>query len=570
MTGKKRIIKFTCPRCHATAKAFAEADDGKKAKKQKKDCFRCGAKMTALADDLEPATPAQRVVEENPEKTVEGRPHAPVSVPSETDTQGSTPGESQKTNKTGASEVPPDSVERGSPDAFSSHSQDVSADSFGVVVTDTSYSVGRVEVNTIRISDHVPSHSSDGKTADDGGEQTPGPSPGSNENPMPLTDSQLSTASRQENTPGEEGADTAVPRDSQRTPVDDATGEQTTGQQTTGHSAELDQPSGSSHRRESSVSKGDDSANDDSANNEKSSANGVEPEDGRNGNAELLDADLAVDGRPWSSDQTKNPSSPPSQPDADQSEAATPREVRSAPKEVPVGNRLKLTHDNENKWLVEVLFFTRCSEFVLRCLLAALFTGLGLTFLLGTSTVAFYFGFLVLLPGLLVLAVAGADITTETIAGCRKMEQWTSWELDKILSQSLVVVLPFLFATIPGILLSIPFILAVGNYLVTMGLATLSCLFLFPLLLHSTIRNQSIGQPFSGKVFASVRSSLREWWSFWGISLVCGFFVIGFGFFVLMGGGFLACLIAAGGSVFVLLCYFRLVGLQYRRLLATY
>ena len=229
-------------------------------------------------------------------------------------------------------------------------------------------------------------------------------------------------------------------------------------------------------------------------------------------------------------------------------------------------NLLPVTFSNEQNWFQEMIAFTKSSELMLRYLVVALLTGLGLSFVVGNWTFVAAIGYLVAVPGLLVLAVTGADITKQTISGCRMVEQWTSWNIKQILNQSLLVMLSFVFAVIPGVVLSIPLILSTSSYILTSILGGLSCLLLFPMLVLSMIENKSNAQPFSATIFGSLKLRAKNWWNFFGISLLSAFLVVVFSFFTTFGGGFLVCFLATLGISMIALVYFRMLGLHYRGL----
>lgn len=229
-------------------------------------------------------------------------------------------------------------------------------------------------------------------------------------------------------------------------------------------------------------------------------------------------------------------------------------------------NLLPVTFSNENKWFQEMMAFTKSSELMLRYLVVALLTGLGLSFVVGDWTFIAAIGYVVAIPGLFVLAVTGADITKQTISGCRMVEQWTSWNIKQILNQSLLVILSFVFAVIPGAVLSIPFILSTSSYVLTSILGALSFLLLFPIFVLSMIENKSNAQPFSAAIFGSLKNQTKNWWNFFGVSLLSAFLVLIFSFFITFGGGFLVCFFATLGTSMIAFVYFRMLGLHYRTL----
>ncbi len=230
-------------------------------------------------------------------------------------------------------------------------------------------------------------------------------------------------------------------------------------------------------------------------------------------------------------------------------------------------NLLPVTFSNDHKWFQEMIAFTKSSELMLRYLVVALLTGLGLSFVVGDWTFVAAIGYLVAIPGLFVLAVTGADITKQTISGCRMVEKWTSWNIKQILNQSLLVILSFVFAVIPGVVISIPLILSTSSYIPTSILGGLSCLLLFPMLVLSMIENKSNAQPFSATIFGSLKTQTKNWWNFFGISLLSAFLVAVFSFFTTFGGGFLVCFLATLGISMIALVYFRMLGLHYRGLI---
>ena len=430
--------------------------------------------------------------------------------------------------------------------------QDINLDGYGVVVTDTGVTLGSVEVNTFRFSDDVASNTEPDSHSDTEPDQkaspaeTAVPSDTSKESTKPATTPQ--TPESPETTSDENYLDAkkdprVVPNLNEKAkeapevfPVVESA-EKSFVHQTKKTSTQEEratrkpkQQSKNSPARPSKVSpKLKTPSNEATGKNVKSQAETPNPKDA-----------LVAEGPIIQSEQTLGIPAP--------------------------DNLLPTTFTTENKWFLEMIAFTKSSELMLRFLVVALLTGLGLSFVVGDWTFIAAIGYVVALPGLFVLAVTGADITKQTILGFRNIEQWTSWDIRQILNQSLLVIISFSFAIIPGALLSIPFILSTSSYILTAVLAALSFLILFPMLMLSMIENGSNAQPFSATIFNSIKTKTKNWWNFFGVSLLSAFLVVVFSFFVTFGGGFLVCFFATLGISMLAFVYFRILGFHYRTL----
>lgn len=416
---------------------------------------------------------------------------------------------------------------------------EVTTENYGVVVTDTNFNVGSVEVNTFHIEDQLPAPQSD--VADPSSAES---------NSGEVTDG------KNESAPG-----VVVPSGPEKEIQD---GEIQDGEIDEIAGAEVPVNNSIAPQEKTDVAEGTDTSSEPEyklasepidSKADVAVADIKETAPDRDRSASVSDSDIA---------ESKEPAT--LAPDSREQKKAVAKQLSFDPGKVNPENRLKLHYANENAWFADAMFFIWSAEFVLRWLVIGLLTGLGLSLIVGAFSAVSFLGYLVALPGLILLAVAGADIMCETLSGCKRIEKWTSWEVEKILSQSLVVVLSFAFAVIPGILISLPFILSIENYVLTSVLASISFLLLFPAFAMSILDNQAISQPFSARVFGSIRNKWMEWLRFWGLSLVCLLFVLGFGFFSMFGGGFLFCLVETLGIGFVALSYFRFIGFQFRKL----